>query len=96
VEHPDAGAIGWHGTYRVIERPNRLVSSEVFEGYPDAESVNHLTLAERDGVTTMSVRVVHQSKENRDGHVNSGMEGGMQVSLNRIDEIVAKLQEEDE
>jgi len=92
VEHPDAGAIGWHGIYREIERPGRLVSTEVFEGYPDGESLNYLTLAERDGVTTMSVRVVHQTKENRDGHVNSGMEGGMQVSLNRIDEILASLQ----
>jgi hypothetical protein len=44
----------------------------------------------------MSVRVVHQSKENRDGHLSSGMESGMQISLNRVDEVLATLQQDDE
>jgi uncharacterized protein YndB with AHSA1/START domain len=92
VSHPDMGEIGWHGTYLEIEAPNLIVSTEVFEGYPDAHSVNRMMLTESDGVTTMDVLVTHQSKENRDGHVNAGMEGGMQVSLDRVDEILAGLQ----
>jgi hypothetical protein len=39
----------------------------------------------------MTVMVLHQSKENRDGHVNSGMEGGMQLAMNRIDAVLAEL-----
>lgn len=31
------------------------------------------------------------STEARDGHVNSGMEGGMQLALNRFEELVAEL-----
>jgi len=30
----DGTEFAWHGTYREIERPGRLVSTEVFEGSP--------------------------------------------------------------
>ena len=83
-----AGAeIGWHGTYQVIEAPVRLVSTEVFEGFPDGEAVNTLTLEHVDGTTTLTVVVQHQAKENRDGHIASGMEAGMQTTLDRLDTL---------
>ena len=40
----DGNELGWHGVYREIEAPARMVSTEVFEGFPDAESVNTMTL----------------------------------------------------
>ena len=92
VESPVHGVFGWHGEYRSIERPHRMVSTEVFEGHPDAEAIDNLTLVEVDGVTTLTVLVQHTSKENRDGHVNAGMEGGLQLALNRVDEILEGLQ----
>ena len=79
---------GWHGVYRQIDSPTRLVSSEVFEGFPDAEAVNTLTLDEAGGITTLTVVVQHLTKENRDGHVDSGMEAGMQQTLNRLEALV--------
>lgn len=85
----DGTEMGWHGTYREIERPNRVVSSEVFEGFPDAESVNTMTLTETDGVTTLTTLVQHATKEFRDGHIASGMEGGMQQTFNRLDDLLA-------
>ena len=86
---PDGTEMGWRGVYREIERPDRLVSTELFEGYPDAEAVNTLTLVERDGTTTMRVVVLHASKENRDAHLESGMEAGMQIVLDRFEDLVA-------
>ena len=56
--------------------PTRLVSTEMFEGYPDAEPRNTLRLTERDGTTVLTVTVLHSSQEHRDGHVASGMEAG--------------------
>jgi uncharacterized protein YndB with AHSA1/START domain len=85
----DGLEMGWHGTYREIEAPGRLVATEVFEGYPEGEAVNTMTLTERDGTTAMTVIVRHSSTENRDGHVNSGMEGGLQLALDRLDDLVA-------
>jgi len=60
----------------------------VFEGFPDAEAVNTATLTEDDGTTTLTVTVLHSSKENRDGHLDSGMEAGMQVVLDRLEDLV--------
>ncbi|MDC0672675.1 SRPBCC family protein [Nannocystis radixulma] len=84
--------VGFHGEYREIDRPHRLVSTEVYEGFPDGQAVNIMTLTEVDGVTTMTTLVQHSCKEHRDGHINSGMEGGMQVSYNRMEDVVVELQ----
>src|SRR5687768_2675399 len=52
----DAGLeVAFHGEYQELAAPERMVSTEVYEGLPDARSVNTLTLTERDGRTTLSV-----------------------------------------
>src|SRR5918992_1109558 len=57
----DGFEVAFHGEYREIVPNERIVSTEVFEGFPDAESLNTLTLTEVDGRTTMTVLVQHQS-----------------------------------
>jgi uncharacterized protein YndB with AHSA1/START domain len=83
--------VGFHGEYREIDAPRRIVSTEVYEGVPDAAALNTILLEERDGVTTMTVRVLHETQEHRDAHIASGMEGGMQVSMDRMEDLVADL-----
>lgn len=87
----DGTELGWHGTYREVERPHRLVTTEVFEGYPDGEAQNTLTLTELDGATVLTVTVLHASKENRDGHIAAGMERGLQHSLDRVEDLLVEL-----
>ncbi|MFD6196461.1 SRPBCC family protein [Mycobacteriaceae bacterium NPDC060252] len=83
--------VAFHGEYREIDAPHRLVSTEVFEGVPEGEALVSTTLDEAEGVTTMRVLVQHSSREHRDGHINSGMEVGMQVSYNRIEDLLRDL-----
>ncbi|SHQ65758.1 SRPBCC family protein [Mycobacteroides abscessus] len=83
--------VAFHGEYRELDPPHRLVSTEVFEGVPEGEAVVSTTLDEVDEVTTMRVLVQHTCKEHRDGHVESGMEVGMQVSYNRIEDLLRDL-----
>ncbi|PCC72956.1 Uncharacterized conserved protein YndB, AHSA1/START domain [Nannocystis exedens] len=83
--------VGFHGEFREIDRPRRVVSTEVYEGFPDGEALNTVTLEEVGGVTTMRTLVQHSCKEHRDAHINSGMESGMQVSYNRLEDVVAGL-----
>jgi uncharacterized protein YndB with AHSA1/START domain len=90
----DGTELGWHGTYLDVGAPHRLVSTEVFESYPDGEAQNTLTLTEEAGRTVLTVVVLHTSKENRDGHVGSGMEGGMQHSLDRVEDLLVELSAE--
>jgi uncharacterized protein YndB with AHSA1/START domain len=87
------GDVAFHGEYREIDAPRRIVTTEVFEGFPDAGAVNTVTFDEVDGVTTMTTVVLHSKKEHRDGHIASGMERGMQVSMNRLENLVAALDE---
>ena len=84
----DGTEFAWHGTYRDVVAPKRIESTEVFEGFPDAESINTMTLVEIDGVTTLQTLVRHSCQEHRDGHVQSGMEAGMQQTFNRLDDLL--------
>jgi uncharacterized protein YndB with AHSA1/START domain len=81
--------VGFHGEYREIVPNERIVSTEVFEGFPDAESVNLLTLTETDGRTKLELLVQHQTKEHRDAHINSGMEDGLQDAMDLLEEVAS-------
>jgi uncharacterized protein YndB with AHSA1/START domain len=86
--------VGFHGEFREIVPNERLVSTEVYEGIPDAEehaAVDILTLTELDGRTTLTVLVEHPTKEGRDAHINSGMEDGMQDAMDLLEEVAVSL-----
>ena len=90
----DGYEFGFHGEYRELVMDERIVSTEVFEGIPDAEehaALNTLTLTEVEGRTTMTVLVEHPTAEGRDAHVNSGMEAGMQDAMVLLEEVAASL-----
>jgi uncharacterized protein YndB with AHSA1/START domain len=83
--------VGFHGEYREIVPNERIVSTEVYEGMPDAEAVNTLTLTEVDGRTILTILVQHTSKEDRDAHINSGMEDGMQDAMDLLEQVAISL-----
>jgi uncharacterized protein YndB with AHSA1/START domain len=89
VAGDDDREVAFRGVYQEIDRPHRLVSTEVYEPYPESKSLNTMTLEEDDGVTTMRILVAHQTKEARDATIASGMERGLQHSLDRVDKILA-------
>ena len=83
--------VAFHGEYREIVPNERIVSTEVFEGYPDAEALDTLTLTATDGRTTLTILVQHSSKEHRDAHIDSGMESGMQESMDLLEQVAVSL-----
>jgi uncharacterized protein YndB with AHSA1/START domain len=88
---PDGLEVAFHGEYLEIVPDERLVSTEVYEGYPDAQAVDTLTLTEANGRTTLTVLVQHSSKEHRDAHIESGMEPGMQDALDLLEQVAVSL-----
>jgi uncharacterized protein YndB with AHSA1/START domain len=92
VTRDDGEEVGFHGEFREITPPHRLVFTEMYEGIPDpgpdSYPVNTVTLEEADGVTTMKLLVQHTSKEDRDAVIASGMEAGMQVSYDRLEDLL--------
>ena len=89
---PDGQEYGFHGEYREIVRPERIVSTFVFELMPENEALETLLLEERDGKTLVTTTTVHKTVEARDGHLASGMEAGMTEGYARIDELLVSLQ----
>ena len=83
--------VGFHGEYREIVPNERLVSTEVYEGMPDAEALDTLTLTETDGRTTLTILVQHANQEERDGHINSGMEAGMREAMDLLERVANAL-----
>jgi len=75
---------GFHGVYREIAAPARLVHTYIYEPFPDHGALNTVQFEERDGKTTITETILHHSTEARDGHLNSGMEAGAAESLNRL------------
>jgi uncharacterized protein YndB with AHSA1/START domain len=88
---PDGLEVAFHGEYLEIDPGERLVSTEVYEGYSEAVAVDTLTLTEANGRTTLTVLVQHSSKEHRDGHIESGMEPGMQDALDLLEQVAVSL-----
>jgi uncharacterized protein YndB with AHSA1/START domain len=83
--------VAFHGKYREIVPNERIVATEVYETAPQGEAVNTLTFAEVDGRTILTILMQHTSKEDRDAHLNSGVEAGMQEAMNVLEQVAASL-----
>jgi uncharacterized protein YndB with AHSA1/START domain len=86
--------VGFHGEYREIVPTERLVNTEAFEGMPDPDehaALCTVTLTEKDGRTYFEMLVEHRDQAGRDMHINSGMEGGMQESMDALEKVAISL-----
>jgi uncharacterized protein YndB with AHSA1/START domain len=87
----DGSEDGFRGVYREITEPERIVQTFEWEGMPghvSVETAEFEDLGERTRVTTTTV---FHTPEERDGMLQSGMEGGMQETYARLDELLARL-----
>ncbi|HEV2635773.1 MAG TPA: SRPBCC family protein [Actinocrinis sp.] len=83
--------VAFHGEYLEIVPDERLVSTEVYEGVPDAQATTTVVFTEQAGRTTVVLVVEHRTREHRDAHVESGMEDGLQTALNLLEQVAASL-----
>jgi uncharacterized protein YndB with AHSA1/START domain len=83
--------VAFHGEYREIVPNERVVSTEIYEAIPDVETVATNTFTETEGRTTLTILVQHPSQETRDGHINSGMEGGMNEAMDHLEQVALSL-----
>ncbi len=88
---PDGGEHAFRGEFRQIVRPERIVWTFEYEGWPGQISVETLTLEEVDGKTKLTATAVHDSKEARDAMIESGMEEGAAETYERLDEYLETL-----
>ena len=85
----DGEVIDFHGTYREVLAPEKLVYSVLFGDMLEGDGFVEITLVEKDGVTELRDRNVFESKEQRDAIIATGMEEGARVTYDRLHELIA-------
>ena len=89
----DGGEYAFNGVYREIVPPKRLVHTFNYEGAPGHEAVETVTFeAAEGGKTRMTDHMLFESREERDGMLNSGMEEGAAETVDRLAELLRELQ----
>jgi uncharacterized protein YndB with AHSA1/START domain len=89
---PDGASMSMSGVYREVVPPERCVRTEVFDTgcVPGGgEQLATLVLTDRGEKTRLTITLLYDSKEARDGAAASGMEQGMAAGYERLDEILA-------
>jgi uncharacterized protein YndB with AHSA1/START domain len=89
----DGTEMGVSGVYHEIVVPEKVVNTEKFDNpwYP-GEAVVTLVLEEQGKKTLVTQTMLMASQEARDGVLKSGMESGVAVSYDRLEEILASQQ----
>ena len=87
----DGNEFAFHGVFHGTPSPDGIVRTFEFEGAPGHVSLETLTFEERGGKTLLRANAVFQSVEDRDAMVQSGMEEGVNDSMERLEELVAGL-----
>jgi uncharacterized protein YndB with AHSA1/START domain len=86
--------VAFRGEFREIVPEERLVNTEVFEGIPDADDhagLVTLTFTETEGRTYMEMLCEYRDKADRDAVIDSGMESGMQESMDALEQVAVTL-----
>ena len=95
IRMPDGSEHPFHGTYREILRPHRLVYTECYEmpQFGSPEWLTTVTFDEAQGETLVTHTIQHKSREVRDAHLQAGMEQGMEQTLMRLNEHTAAMEQ---
>lgn len=88
----EQGRQGFHGEYREIVPPSRLVYTFIYEPFPDNGAIITVLLSERDGRTTLTEAILHETKQGRDDCIASGMDQGAATSYDRLENLLLEMQ----
>jgi len=91
----DGKEFGFHGEFREVAAPARLVHTEIFDpgdigGNMGDEAIITLQLTEAGGVTTVETLIDYGTKESRDAAMSTGMTDGMEASYRKLDQLLEK------
>jgi uncharacterized protein YndB with AHSA1/START domain len=90
LREPDGGESAFHGTFREVVAPERIVQTFEWEGMPGHVSVETATYEDLGGRTRLVTTSVFPTREERDGMLASGMEQGMRETYGRLDDLLAR------
>ena len=92
VEHGPDGAHGFEGRFREVTPPERIAQTFEWDGMPGHVAIETMTLEDLgDGRTRVVTVSLFHTTEERDGMLQSGMEGGLNESYAALDRVLATL-----
>jgi uncharacterized protein YndB with AHSA1/START domain len=86
----DGSEMGLDGVFREIVAPKLLVATENPSWYP-SEALDTTTFVEEGAATRMTITILYQSTEVRNVALRSGMDRGMAMSYDRLEELMASI-----
>jgi uncharacterized protein YndB with AHSA1/START domain len=87
---PDGSASAFHGVYKTVTPPERLVDTWEWEGMPGQAALETITLEEQDGATKVMTTEEFQTAEDRDRALQEMSEGAIE-SGERLAELLKKM-----
>jgi uncharacterized protein YndB with AHSA1/START domain len=84
----DGAECSFRGTYLEIERPTRIVSTWLFEGWPDAHAVESTDLHEAGGVTTLTMKMAFRDQA---GRAHMTRHDGQEDSFDKLEDYLRSL-----
>jgi uncharacterized protein YndB with AHSA1/START domain len=92
VEHSPEGIHGFEGRFSEVSPPERLVQTFEWDGMPGHVALETAALEDLgDGRTRLVNTSLFMTAEDRDGMMQSGMEGGLNESYAALDTLLAKM-----
>ena len=92
VEHGPEGDSGFEGRFREVTPQERMVQTFEWDGMPGYPVVNTATFEDLvDGRTRIVTTSLFSTPEERDGMIDSGMEGGLSQSYDALDRVLATI-----
>jgi len=82
---------GFHGVFHGTPSIDGIVQTFEFEGEPGHVSMDTVSFEARGDSTVVHMNTVFQTVEARDGMLAAGMEAGWTESLQRLDDLLAKM-----
>lgn len=90
VHASDGNEFWFHGSFHEV-RPDRIVQTFTYEGFPDSVALETLRLVDLGGGRTrLEATSMAGSFEARDAFVASGMEHGVREGYQRLDALLAR------
>ena len=86
----DGSEMGMGGVFREVVSPERIVATELFDqAWDPGEALVTNALAEKNGVTTLTLTILYESRAARDTALKVNMSEGVTASHDRLAKLLA-------
>jgi uncharacterized protein YndB with AHSA1/START domain len=90
IHRDDSGEYAFRGVFHSVEQDKLIIQTFEWEGAPGEVCLEKMTLEPTEKGVRLHQQSVFPSVESRDAFVESGMEVGINDSMDRLAELVAK------